>query len=80
MFCQAQMNETVLKWRHKMKPELLTIPEFCKSAKVGRTVAYSLINKGEVKAVKLGKKTLIPRSAMDEFIASLPVYKAGNHR
>lgn len=58
-----------------MKAELLTIPEFCKSVNLGRTVAYRLINEGKVKAVKLGKKTLIPRSALDDFIASLPAYK-----
>lgn len=60
-----------------MTQELLTIPEFCKAAKVGRTVAYKLINEGRVKAVKLGKKTLIPRAALEEFICSLEPYLPG---
>lgn len=58
-----------------MQAELLTITEFCKSVNLGRTVAYRLINEGKVKAVKLGKKTLIPRSSVDDFIASLPAYQ-----
>lgn len=61
-----------------MQTELLTIPEFCKAINLGKTSAYKLINTGKIKALKLGKKTLVPRSSIDEFIASLPVYGASN--
>lgn len=58
-----------------MQTELLTIPEFCKMANIGRTTAYSLINAGLIKAIKIGKKTLIPRTSMNEWISTLQPYK-----
>ena len=61
-----------------MKPELLTITEFCQTVNLGKTSVYKLINEGKVTAVKLGKKTLFPRSSVDEFIASLPAYREAN--
>jgi excisionase family DNA binding protein len=57
-----------------MQTELLTIIQFCKATNVGKTRAYQLIGSGQIEAVKLGKRTLIPRIAMEKFIASLPSY------
>lgn len=57
-----------------MSNELFTISEFCKVANLGRTVTYQLINQGRVKALKLGRKTLIPKASLDDFISSLPAY------
>lgn len=56
---------------------LLTIPELCTTLKCGRTRAYQLMNAGHIKAVKMGKSTLIERSSIDEFIATLPTYNGG---
>ncbi|HRQ60058.1 MAG TPA: helix-turn-helix domain-containing protein [Alphaproteobacteria bacterium] len=58
-----------------MKKELLTITEFCSIANIGRTNAYRLINSGAIKAVKIGKKTLIPLEALEEWISSLTAYQ-----
>jgi len=57
-----------------MTPELLTISQFCAIANCGKTNTYKLINAGKLKAVKLGKKTLIPKDAMENFIANLTQY------
>ena len=59
-----------------MSSELLTIPQFCEAANVGRTTAYNLINLGDLKAVKCGKKTLIRKADMEAWIARLISYKA----
>ncbi|MBK9585763.1 MAG: helix-turn-helix domain-containing protein [Alphaproteobacteria bacterium] len=59
-----------------MQSELLTVMEFCQAVNLGKTSVYKLINEGKISAVKLGKKTLIPRSVVHEFIASLPAYHA----
>lgn len=59
-----------------MTEELLTIPEVGKVIKAGRTYLYALINRGDIKAVKIGRKTLVPRSAVEAYIAALPSYKA----
>lgn len=58
-----------------MQPELLTILQFCQAVNCGRTRAYQLINEKKVIAIKNGKKTLIPRTEMLKFIASLDLYK-----
>ena len=57
-----------------MTPELLTITEFCTHANIGRTNLYHRISKGQIKAVKLGKKTLIPKTEMLRWIENLQPY------
>ena len=57
-----------------MLPELLTIPEFCQAVNLGKTSVYKLINDGRIRAVKLGKKTLLPKSEVADFIDGLPKY------
>lgn len=59
-----------------MKPELLTIPQFCKLANCGTTRAYQLISSNEVRAVKMGRRTLIPRKAFNDWIDSLTSYSS----
>jgi excisionase family DNA binding protein len=54
---------------------LLTIPEACAAVRVGRTKLYQLLNSGEIKAVKIGKKTLISMCELNKFINLLPKYK-----
>lgn len=54
---------------------LVTIPEACAAIKIGRTKFYQLLNSEKIRAVKIGKKTLIPISELEKFIDSLPVYK-----
>jgi excisionase family DNA binding protein len=50
----------------------LTINEFCAAFNCGRTKAYELIGTGEVEAIKLGKKTLIPYAELERLQARLP--------
>ena len=57
-----------------MLPELLTIDEFCKLTNTGKTRAYAEINAGRLIAKKYGRCTRIPRTAMMEWIKSLPSY------
>ena len=55
-----------------------TIYDFCAWAHVGRTFAYSLINRGQLKAVKVGGKTLIPKAEARAWLASLPSLRANS--
>ena len=59
-----------------MTPELLTIPEFCKSVNIGQTRFYQLLNSGKINAVKLGKKTLVKREELESFVSNLSPYNA----
>lgn len=52
--------------------EGLSIQEACELAGIGRTKIYEAISQGDLKARKLGKRTLILRSDLHEFLHSLP--------
>ncbi len=58
-----------------METELLTIPQTCAVLNLGKTSLYRRISNKEIRAVKLGKKTLIPRAAINEFIGQLKPFK-----
>ena len=57
-----------------MSNELYSIIEFSKITNICRTRVYELINTGQLKAKKLGKRTFITQEALDEFIENLPPY------
>jgi excisionase family DNA binding protein len=50
----------------------LTVDEFMAAYGPGRTTTYEEIKAGRLKALKLGRKTLIPRDSADAWLASLP--------
>ncbi len=49
--------------------------EACEALRIGRTKLYELFASGDLKAVALGGKTLIPRDALEAFMATLPVIR-----
>jgi excisionase family DNA binding protein len=55
-----------------LQPEGLSIPEACRVAGVGRTKVYEAIANKRLKARKLGKRTIILRSDLQQFLAALP--------
>lgn len=59
-----------------MSEQLHTINDACAALRVGRTYLYGLINEGQIKVLKIGRKSLVPQSSIDGFIASLPEYKS----
>ena len=50
----------------------LTVEEFCRGYRVGRTTAYEEINAGRLTARKRGARTLIERAEARRWFASLP--------
>jgi excisionase family DNA binding protein len=53
-------------------PRLLSIPQTCHLLGVGRSSLYQMMASGRVRSVKIGRRRLIPREAIDEFVANLP--------
>jgi excisionase family DNA binding protein len=53
--------------------EGLSISEACAFAGIGRTKIYQAIADGSLKARKCGKRTLVLRDDLREFLSSLPV-------
>lgn len=50
---------------------LLSIPEVCQAAKLGRSKIYDLIRTKELLVVKCGRRTLVRTSDFEAFIAGL---------
>lgn len=56
-------------------PRALSISSFCKSYNVSRAQTYKLIERGELVAVKMGSRTLIPVESAEAWFCSLPKLK-----
>ena len=56
-------------------PEFYEISEFAKVFKIGVTKVYDEINRGRLRAQKLGRKTLIRRDAAIAWADALPALK-----
>lgn len=54
------------------QPENISIGEAVRLFGIGRTKLYELIQKGEIDAVKLGRRTLVRAHSARSFIDSLP--------
>lgn len=52
-----------------MKPFTITISEFCRRVGVGKTSAYSLINRGLITKVRIQGRTLITVESVEALIA-----------
>jgi excisionase family DNA binding protein len=63
-----RMNDNALSLQRKG----LSISEACAVAGIGRTKIYQAITDGNLKARKCGKRTLILRDELRDFLASLP--------
>jgi excisionase family DNA binding protein len=52
-------------------PRLLSIRQAAREFGVCRTVIYELLRDGKIKSVKIGRRRLISRDAIEAFIATL---------
>ena len=51
------------------EPLANSIPDVCTRLGIGRSTVYELIGAGEIKAIKIGHRTLIPESELVRFVA-----------
>jgi excisionase family DNA binding protein len=52
-------------------PRCLRVEEAARLLNVGRSTAYELIRSGRLRSVKIGRRRLIPREALESLLASL---------
>ena len=50
-------------------PVVDTVDQFLSDMKIGRTHFYALVKQGRIRIVKLGRRTLVPRSERDRLIS-----------
>lgn len=54
------------------EPDLYPIPEgLHKLGGIGRTSLYGLIKRGEIRVVKIGSRTFIPRTEIEAYVERL---------
>lgn len=58
-------------------PITLTIPRTVEVSGLSRSSIYEALKRGDLTAVKAGRRTLIRFSDLEAYMASLPAYRAG---
>ncbi len=48
---------------------LLTVPETAQTLGIGRTLAWTLVRRGELPAVRIGRAVRVPVAAVESWIA-----------
>ena len=61
-----------------METLLLSIDEAAKVLSIGKTKLYAEVNAGNIIAQKLGKRTLIKRDSINQYIENLQSYPSEN--
>lgn len=61
-----------------MNEKLLTIEELCKELGIGRSKAYQLLKDKQIPSGKIGRRILIRRSDMEQYIDRMMNAKQGN--
>lgn len=51
-------------------PLVLDVKDVAKILGIGRNLAYSLVNSGEIKGLRVGTKIRIPKQALIDYMAS----------
>ena len=57
---------------HEPQAELLTGAEVRSILNIGKSLYWELIWNGQLPSKRIGRRVLVPRDALDAFIASLP--------
>lgn len=61
-----------------MEKELLTINQVCEATKLGRTYIYRLLKSGDLKGIKIGRRTMVRKNDIDAWASSLAAYPSIN--
>lgn len=51
--------------------KLYPVPAVMEATGLGRTTVFTLIRDGKLRSVKIGRRRMVPATALDEFIAEL---------
>ncbi len=54
----------------KEYPDVVTVADIMKMLGIGRNIAYGILKSGAIKTVKIGKKYIIPKQSVINFLAA----------
>lgn len=49
--------------------DTLTVEEAAKRLRIGRNAAYEGVHRGEIPSIRIGKRLLVPRAALNRLLA-----------
>ena len=49
-------------------PDILSVKQMMKALQISKNTAYDLLRNGNIKAVRLNKKWLIPKNSLIDFV------------
>ncbi|MBO6303150.1 MAG: helix-turn-helix domain-containing protein [Ruminiclostridium sp.] len=52
-------------------PDIITIEDLCKILHIGRNKAYEFLNEKLIKSLKVGRKYIIPKKCVIDFLNSI---------
>jgi excisionase family DNA binding protein len=70
-----KMNERKYFSMFKNEPDVLTVPDVVRLLKLGKNTVYKLINDGTISSIKMGKKIIIPKVCLVEFLTNEKNYQ-----
>ena len=53
----------------KNEPDVLTVPDVVRLLRIGKNSVYSLIKDGKIGSIKQGKKIIVPKVCLVEYLA-----------
>ena len=59
----------------KNEPDVLTVPDVVRLLQFGKNTVYSLIKEGRINSIKQGKKIIVPKVCLVEFLTDAENYQ-----
>ena len=59
----------------KHEPDILTVPDVVRLLRMGKNTVYKLIKEGSINSIKQGKKIIIPKVCLVEFLLDQKNYQ-----
>ena len=50
-------------------PDVVTVKDLCVMLKIGKNTAYKIINSGDIQSVRIGRKILIPKAYVIDYLS-----------
>ena len=51
--------------------DILTVKELCTALNIGKNTAYTMLERGEIKSIKIGKVYRIPKIALINYVKNI---------
>ena len=62
----------------KNEPDILTVPDVARLLQLGKNNVYGLIREGRIGSIRQGKKIIVPKVCLVEFLADINNYQTSS--